>query len=183
MGRRQWPPPHEWCKAETLAGLAVGRAVTFDRAGVEGGGAAEVEAGTGRYEGVFDDAAGVAAGAQLDAGGVDALLLCEVLLYVEGALGGRVGLLIGGVFADDDELGGGVAVEGEGDLVEAALGLVVDADGTLAVALEGDTAEAAWLRRRWGRRRRNGDRGGGCGLFAQVVDYVAGDDDGAGRCS
>ena len=45
--------------------------------------------------------------------------------------------------ADDDEPGGGLAVEGEGDVVKAALGFVVDADGTLAVTVEGDGAEAA----------------------------------------
>src|SRR5882724_7975582 len=87
------------------------------------------------------------------------------------------------MFADDNELGRRFAVKGEGDLIEAALGFVVDAYGTLSVALEGDATEIAYLRRwrRW--RSRDGDRSVGGGLFAQVVDDVAGDVDGAWRCA
>ena len=40
----------------------------------------------------------------------------------------------------------------EGDVVEAAFGLVVDADGALEVALEGEAAELREAQRR-GRRR------------------------------
>ena len=87
------------------------------------------------------------------------------------------------MLADNNQLGGRLAIEGEGDLVEAALGLVVDADGTLSVALERDAAEIAYLRRwRWWRSC-DGDGGVGGGLFAQVVDDVASDVDGAWRCA
>src|SRR6266550_6395466 len=87
------------------------------------------------------------------------------------------------MLADNNQLGRRLAIEGEGDLIEAALGFVVDADGTLSVALEGDAAEITYLRRwrRW--RSRDGDRGVGGGLFAQVVDDVACDVDGAWRCA
>jgi len=82
----------------------------------------------------------------------------------------------------DDEYGIGFAVQREGDVIETALGFVIHAHGAIAVALEGDAAEAA-CDGRWGngRRRRRGDRDGGCGGggFALVVDYVAGDVEGA----
>ncbi len=87
------------------------------------------------------------------------------------------------MLADNNQLGRRLAIEGKSDLIEATLGFVVDADGALSVALEGDAAEIAYLRRgrRW--RSRDGDRSVGGGLFAQVVDDVAGDVDGSWRCA
>ncbi len=61
-------------------------------------------------------------------GGVDTFLIGEVLFDVEVALGCGIWGFVGSVPSDYDQPGGSVAVEGEGDLVEAALGLVVDAD-------------------------------------------------------
>src|SRR6266851_326323 len=87
------------------------------------------------------------------------------------------------MLADNNQLGRRLAIEGEGDLIEAALGFVVDADGTFSVALEGDAAEIAHLRRGRGGRSRDGDRGVGDDLFSQVVDDVAGDVDCAWRCA
>jgi len=85
--------------------------------------------------------------------------------------------------ADDHQFGGGLAIEGQSDLVEATLGFVVDADRTLPVALEGDAAEIDDCRRwrRWWCC--DGDRCIGGPLFAEVVDDVAGDGDGARRCA
>ena len=50
-------------------------------------------------------------------------------------------LLIGGVVADDDEMTVGFALQVESDVVEAALGFVVDTVRTSVVAVEGDGAE------------------------------------------
>ncbi len=60
------------------------------------------------------------------------------------------------MLADNNQLGRRFAIEGKGDLIEAALGFVVDADGTLSVALEGDAAEIAYLRRGRGWRSSDG---------------------------
>ena len=115
-----------------------------------------------RYQDAVETAAGFAAGAQLDAGGIDTFLLREVLRDVEVSLGCGIRCLIGRMSADDNQLGGGLAVEGQGDLVEATLGFVVDADGTLPVALEGDAAEIALTA-----------GGGGGGGAAMVTDVLA----------
>jgi len=85
------------------------------------------------------------------------------------------------MLADNNQLGRGLAIEGEGNLIEATLGFVVDAYGTLSVALEGDAAEIGVPAAGRGWRSRDGDRSVGGGLFAQVVDDVAGDVDGAWR--
>src|ERR1700730_15881712 len=87
------------------------------------------------------------------------------------------------MLANNNQFGRGLAIEGEGDLVEAALGFVVDADGTLSVALEGDAAEIDHRRRWRGWRSCDGDRRVGGGLFTQIVDNVAGYVDGAWRCA
>lgn len=158
-------------------GLRVWLALTLHRVRIEGSGIAGNEACSGGNQGAVKDAARFTAGAHIDAGGVDTLFVGEVLFDVEVALGSRIRGFVGSVPTDDDKPGGRVAVEGEGDLIKATLGLVVDANRTLRVALEGDAAEAAngWWRG-W-RRSRNGDSGGGGGLLAEVVHSVTGDCD------
>jgi len=74
------------------------------------------------------------------------------------------------MLANDNQLGRGLAIEGKGDLIEATLGFVVDADWALAVAIEGNAAEIAYLRRGRGWWSRDRDRRVGGGLFAEVVD-------------
>ena len=113
--------------------------------GVEGGGAASIEPGACGNQDAPHDAETAVAGAQFDASRVYAFLAGEVEFDVEGALCGSFGRLRGGVAADENKRGAGVAIEGEGDDVEASLGLVIDAHGTLAVALEGDAAKVAGL--------------------------------------
>jgi len=95
------------------------------------------------------------------------------LLYVEVALGRRVCRLIVGVSANNNEFGGGVAVESESDVVEACLAFVVDTHRTFRIAFKRDTAERTHLRD-WRRRRSDdGDCGGGRGVFAEIVNHVA----------
>ena len=148
--------------------------------GVEGGGAAGIEPGACGNQDAPHDAETAVAGTQFDASGVYAFFAGQVELDVEGTLCGSFGRFRGGVAADENERGAGVAIEGEGDYVEAALGLVIDTHGTLAVAVEGDAAEVAGLRRGWWRWRGDGDGCDGGGLLAVVVDDGAGDRDGAG---
>ena len=92
-------------------------------------------------------------------------------------MGRGVGGFVVRVSANDHEFGGGVAVEREGDVVKAGLPFVVDADGTLNVALKRDAAEGTdlWDRRWW--RSDDGDVGVGGGVFAEIVDDVARDSD------
>ena len=158
-------------------GLRVWLALTFHRVRIEGCGIAGNEACSGGNQGAVKDTARFTAGAHVDAGGVDTLLIGEVLFDVEVALGSGIRGFVGSVPSDDDQPGGRVAVEGEGDFVEAALGLIVDADRTLRVSIKGDAAEAAYGRRRGWRRSCDGDGGGGSGLLADVVDGVTGDCD------
>ena len=73
------------------------------------------------------------------------------------------------MLADNNQLGRGLAIEGKGDLIQAALGFVVDADGTLFVALERDAAEIDYRRRWRGWWSCDGDRRVGRGLFAKIV--------------
>jgi len=69
---------------------------------IEGCGIAGNEACSGRNQGAVEDAARFTAGAHVDAGGVDALLVGEVLLDIEVALGGGIRGFIGAVSADYD---------------------------------------------------------------------------------
>ncbi len=160
-------------------GISVSLAVPLHRVGIECVGVARNEGRSDRQQNVVEAAIEFSAGAHLDAGRIDTFLVDEILLDVKVALSGGVGCFIGGVPADDYEFGGRVAIEGEGDFVEAALGFVVDAYGAFSVALEGDAAEIAWLRCDRGRRSRDCDCGVGSGLLAEVIDDVAGDVDGA----
>jgi len=154
--------------------LCVWLALPLDRVRVKGCGISRNEARSGGNQGAVEDPARFTAGAHVDAGGIDALLVSEVLLDVEVALCCGVGGFVGRVPTDYYQPGSGVAVECEGDFVETALSFVVDADGTLLVALEGDAAEGAYWRWWWRRRSRDGNGGGGGGLFAEIVDGIAG---------
>ena len=104
----------------------------------------------------------------------------EVLADVEGALGCGFGTLVGGGVADDDEARVGLLVQGEADVVEAALGFVVDSDRTGLVALEGDSAKRGGPRNDGKRGALDVDERGVGGCLAEVVDQVAGDRDGTG---
>ena len=160
-------PPHEWCKVDRLVGRfprlgrglghCVGLPLPLHRVRIEGVGVTGSEGRSGGHQDVVEAACQIAAGAQLDAGGVDTLFLREVLRNVEVSLGRGVRCFIGRMLADNNQFGRRFAVEGEGDLIEATLSFVVDADGTLSVALEGEAAKIAYLRR-WRRgRSRDGD--------------------------
>ena len=117
--------------------------LTLHRVPVEGVGVAGSEDRSRRYQNAVKAAARFAAGTQLDAGRIDTLLVSEVLRDVEISLRCGIRCFIGRVSADDHQLGGGLAVEGESDVIEATFGFVVDADRTLSVALKGDAAEVA----------------------------------------
>ena len=159
---------------------AVGLTVTDNGLVVEGLGAEVVEGCAGGDEGVGDGLAGGVADAELDAGWVDSLFLREVLASVEGTFGGGGGLLLRIRVADDDEAGVGLLIEGEGDVVEAALGFVIDADGATLITREAQAAEGLGLRNDGCGRRGDGDFGGGLCSLAEVVYRVAGDGDDAG---
>ena len=92
-----------FARGRGYAGKAVGLAGAFDCAGVEGSRDAGVEGGSGGDEDVVCAAYLIVAGAEFDAGGVDALLHDEVLGDVEGAFCGGAGLLGDAVTADYDE--------------------------------------------------------------------------------
>src|ERR1019366_4461013 len=85
-------------------------AVALHAGWVEAGCAAGVPGGSGRDQDVVDGAAGRFAGADLDAAGVDALFVCEILLDVERTFGGGLGLLRGVVLAHNYKDGGGLAI-------------------------------------------------------------------------
>lgn len=154
--------------------LCVWLALPLHRVRIKGCGVSRNKARSGGNQGAVENAARFTAGAHVDAGGIDALLVSEVLLDVEVALRRCIGGFVCRVPTDYYQSGGGVAVECEGDFVETALSFVVHADGTLLIALEGDAAE--WAYRRWWRwrRSRDGNGGGGGGLFAEIVDSIAG---------
>ncbi len=134
-----------WVSSGGGFGHSVRLPLPLHRVRIEGVGIAGSEGCSSRDQDAVNAARGFAAGAQLDAGGVDALLLREVLRDVEVSLGSSIRGFIGRMLADDNQLGGGLAVESEGDLVEAAFGLVVNTDWPLSVALEGDIAEGCAL--------------------------------------
>src|ERR1700730_10967287 len=119
-------------------GHRVRLALPLHRGRIEGVGVAWSEDRSRGHEDVVEAASQIAASAQLDAGWVDTLFLREVLRNVEGSLGRGVRCFLGGMLADNNPLVRRLAMEGKGDFIEAALGFVVDADGTFSVALEGD---------------------------------------------
>ena len=74
---------------------AVGLAVADDGLLIEGVGVRVIEGCAGWDEGVGDGLTGGCADAEFDAGGVDALLLHEVLAGIEGTFSSRLRLLLG----------------------------------------------------------------------------------------
>ena len=117
------------------------------------------------------------ADAEFDAGGINTLFLNQVLTGVEGALCGGLGLLIRRRVANHDEVGVGLLRKREGDVVEAALGFVVDAFRATAIACEAQAAERLGLRG-GNDGRSDDDVGGRFGGLSEIVDQVAGNGDG-----
>jgi len=158
---------------------AVGLAMTDDALVVECLGAKIVEGSSCGDQRVGDCLAGRFADTQLDAGWVDALLLGEVLAGVEGAFCTGARLLLRIRVADDDQPRISLLIEGESDVVEAALGFVVDANWATLITREAQAAELLGLRNDWGRGSGDDDLRGGLRGLAEIIDCVAGDGDGA----
>ena len=156
---------------------AVGLTVTDDALVVEGLGIQIVECGASGYQRVGDGLAGRLADSQLDAGWVDALLLGKVLAGVEGTFGAGARLLLRIGVADDDQSRITLLIECESDVVEAALGFVIDTNWATQVAREAEAAERLGLRNDRDRRCGDDDFGGRLGALAEVVDSIAGDRD------
>ena len=76
-------------------------------------------------------------------------------------------------------MGVGLLREGEGDVIEAALGLIVDTYGPTAIASEGDAAQRLCLGHDRDDWRSDDDIGGRLGGLAEIVHNIAGDGDGA----
>lgn len=77
-------------------------------------------------------------------------------------------------------MGVGLLLEGEGDVVEAALGFVIDAYGAAKITSKAQAAERLGLRYDGNDGSRDDDVGSGLGALAEVVDDVARDGDGTG---
>jgi hypothetical protein len=133
---------------------------------IKGVGVWVLEDSTCRNQGVGYGLACWAADPQLDAGRIDTFLLHEVLAGIECTFGSGIGLFCRIGVANHDQVGIGLLLEGESDVVEAALGLVVDTDGSFAVTIEGDRAEVLCRGRRRDRRSVDADRGCSGGLLA-----------------
>src|SRR5579863_9735660 len=106
-----------------------------------------VEGGAGRYKVVFHFLVALGASPNLDSGRINALLLDQVVLRVDGALcSQRVGLLlIRSRFADYYCCGIGLLLQVQSDIIEASLRLVVDPGRTPLVAIEVDRAKRLGL--------------------------------------
>src|ERR1700674_222441 len=117
-------------------GLPIRLPLPLHRVRIEGVGVARSEGRSGGNQDVVEAAIEVAARTHLNAGGVDTLLVSEVLCNVESALRCGIWCFIGRMLADNNQFGGSVSVEGESNFVKATLGLVVDANGSLSVAFE-----------------------------------------------
>jgi hypothetical protein len=154
--------------------------MTDDGLLVEGMRVQIVEDGAGRDQGVGDGLAGGLTDPQLDAGWIDALLLRQVLARVERTFGSSVGFLRRCRVAYDDQPGVCLLVQSEGDVIQAALGFVVDAYGATLIASKAETAELLGLWKDRDRRSCDDDVGGGLGALAEIIDNVAGYGNGAG---
>jgi hypothetical protein len=153
--------------------------VTDDGLFIEGVGVEVIEGCTGGNQRVGYGLAVGFADEQFNAGRIDALLLGEVLPGVEGALGSRIRLLLRIRIAYHDEASVGLLIQGQSNVVEAALGFVIDSHGATKISCKAEAAE--WLGLGydgdgWGR---NHDVGGCLGGLAEIVDHVAGYGDGA----
>src|ERR1700730_1283868 len=80
------------------------------RVRIEGVGVTGSEGRSGWYQDAVEAASKLAAGAQLDAGGVDTLFLRKILRDVEVSLGRGVRCFIGRMLADDNQLGRRLAI-------------------------------------------------------------------------
>ena len=113
-----------------------------------------VEVGAGRYQVILHLLTGLGTSPNLDAGGIDALLLDQVVLGVDGALCCqlRTLLLVGCRVANHNSSGIRLTLQVESDVIQAGLGFVVDASRTALVTIEVDRAERLRLGlRRWRR--------------------------------
>src|SRR5262249_21622847 len=119
----------------------------------------------------------------LDTGGINALLLDQVVLRVDSALRChlRTLLLIGCRVANHNSSRIRLTLQVEGYVIQAGLGFVVDASRTALVTIEVDRAERLrlGLRRWW--RRFHVDRAGRRGSLTLVVGDIRRDSDRTGR--
>ncbi len=112
-----------------------------------------VEVGTGRNQVILHLLTGLGTSPNLDTRGINALLLDQVVLGVDGALRCqlRTLFLIGCRVANHNSSRIRLTLQVEGYVIQAGLGFVVDACRTALVAIEVDRAERLrlGLRRRW----------------------------------
>src|SRR5882757_2537445 len=142
-----------------------------------------VEGGTGRNQVVLHLLTGFCTSPNLDAGGINALLLDQVVLGVDGALrcNLRTLFLVGCRVANHNSSRIRLTLQVEGYVIQAGLGFVVDASRTALVTIEIDRAERLrlGLRRRW--RLLDVDRSRGRGRLTLVIGNIRRDSDRAGR--
>src|SRR5581483_7091848 len=147
---------------------------------VEGRGPGLLEGGARRHDPDFRCARAGRAGANLDAAGVNSLLLDQVRLGVDRTLlRYRLTVALGlFVVADDYRAGIGLALQAKRNIVQDGLGFVVHARRTLGV-LELNLVQLGRLRRwRW---HFDIHTGGGAGAQAAIIRYGRGNRDRAGR--
>src|SRR6185437_14874126 len=168
--KADWEPTQSACCAFTARFLLllvttsmVSRGRSRYRALIHSGDTSAVEGGAGRNQGRRYSLAILRSGVDRDAAGVDSLLLDQVFLRVDSALGSNLAtvLLGAGSVSDECKLRIRRLLQFEGDIVEAGLAFVVDTDRTTLVTLEVDRAEAA--DRGCRRRRRRAERDIRCG--------------------
>jgi hypothetical protein len=158
---------------------AVRLPVTHDALVIEGVGVEVVVDGACWDQRVGYSLAGWLTDAEFDAGWIDTLLLRQVLTGVEGTFGGSFGLLLRIRVANHHEAGIGLLVEGQGDVIEAALGFVVYADGATLIAGEAEAAKSLSLWDDGNRRGGDDDVGRGLRGLAEIVDHVTSHGNGA----
>jgi hypothetical protein len=133
---------------------------------VEGVGIRVIEGCACRNQDVGHGLIGKCACAELNAGWIDTLFLDQVLTSVECALGRGLRLLARRRVPDHHEVGVSLLREGEGDVIEAALGFVVDAYGSTTVACKAEAAQRLGLGDDGDDRRGDDDVGGRRGRLA-----------------
>src|SRR6201996_2399962 len=142
-----------------------------------------VEVGASRNQIVLFLLASLAASPNLDTGGIDALLLNQVVLGVDGALRSqlRTLFLVCCRVANHNSSRIRLTLQVEGYVIQAGLGFVVDAARTALVTIEVDRAERLrlGLRRRW--RLLDVDAGRSRSRLALVICHVAGHGNATGR--
>lgn len=128
--------------------------MTNDRVLIKGPSARALEVCSRRDQGIADEPPRHRTYANLDTRAVDTLFLYQVLTSVEGALCTGLGMFIRRGVADYHQLRTRLLLHGERDVVETALGFVVDSQRPTAIAIKADMAEI--LRLRNNRRGWNG---------------------------